>query len=122
MTGRAAPSRVVSSRFKEVTMSTGSNANAVLDLLVEMTERSVDASSLDDRTCMLVRIAALVAVDAPPGSYVLNVGVASELGIGVDEVQGVLAAVAPIVGTARVASATGNIVRALGVALDSPDV
>jgi hypothetical protein len=33
-------------------------------------------------------------------------------------VRGVLAAVAPIVGTARVASATGNIVRALGLAIE----
>ena len=29
-----------------------------------------------------------------------------------------LAAIAPIVGTARVAAATGNIVRALGLAID----
>ena len=67
---------------------------------------------------MLVRLAALVAVDAPPASYAMNLGVARELDIDVDEVRGVLAAVAPIVGTARVASATGNIVRALALALE----
>jgi len=33
-------------------------------------------------------------------------------------VRGVLAAVAPIVGTARVASATGKIVKALSVAIE----
>jgi hypothetical protein len=87
-----------------------------------MTERAVDASSLDDRTCQLVRLAALVAVDAPPASYKLNIGVAADLGIGVEDVEGVLAAVAPIVGTARVASASGSIVRALGVPLDSPEL
>ena len=65
---------------------------------------------------MLVRIAALVAIDAPPASYLLNIGAAGEVGIDADQVQGVLAAVAPIVGTARVASAAGNIVRALGFA------
>jgi alkylhydroperoxidase/carboxymuconolactone decarboxylase family protein YurZ len=90
----------------------------LLDLLTTMTTASVEASGLDEKTLMLVRIAALVAVDAPPASYLLNIGAASELGIGEDDVRGVLAAVAPIVGTARVASATGNIVRALGLAIE----
>ena len=61
---------------------------------------------------MLVRIAALVAVDAPPASYLLNIGAASEIGIDADQVQGVLAAASPVVGTPRVVSAAGNIVRA----------
>ena len=65
---------------------------------------------------MLVRIAALVAVDAPPVSYLLNLEAASELDIDAEQVRGVLAAIAPIVGTARVASATGKIVEALAVA------
>jgi hypothetical protein len=67
---------------------------------------------------MLVRIAALVAVDAPPVSYLMNLGVAGDLDIDPDQVRGVLAAVAPIVGTARVAAATGKIVKALAVALE----
>lgn len=88
----------------------------VLDLLKRMTAESIEASSLDEERLMLVRIAALVAVDAPPASYLLNIGAAGDVGIDADQVQGVLAAVAPIVGTARVASAAGNIVRALGFA------
>ena len=75
-------------------------------------------SSRDAEALVLTRIAALVAVDAPPASYVLNLGAASEIGVGVEQVRGVLAAIAPIVGTARIASATGNIARALGVALE----
>ena len=67
---------------------------------------------------MLVRIAALISVDAPPASYLLNLGVASDVDIDGEQVRGILAAVAPIVGTARVASATGNIARALGVAIE----
>jgi alkylhydroperoxidase/carboxymuconolactone decarboxylase family protein YurZ len=88
----------------------------VLDLLKKMTAESIEASTLDEERLMLVRIAALVAVDAPPASYLLNIGAAGDVGIDADQVQGVLAAVAPIVGTARVASAAGNIVRALGFA------
>jgi hypothetical protein len=90
----------------------------VLDLLARMTADSLDASTLDPRSILLVRIAALISVDAPPASYLLNLGIASELDVDAKQVQGVLAAVAPIVGTARVASAAGNIARALGLALD----
>jgi alkylhydroperoxidase/carboxymuconolactone decarboxylase family protein YurZ len=93
----------------------------VLDLVMSMNADSIEASNLDPETLMLVRIAALVAVDAPPASYLMNLGAASELGIGEDQVRGVLAAVAPIVGSPRVVAATGNIVRALGFALEMAD-
>jgi hypothetical protein len=90
----------------------------VLDLLARMTADSLEVSSLDPESIMLVRIAALISVDAPPASYLLNLGMASETDIDAERVRAVLAAVAPIVGTARVASAAGNIARALGLALD----
>ena len=50
----------------------------VLDLLASMTADSLEASSLDAETLMLVRIAALVAVDAPTVSYLMNLEAASE--------------------------------------------
>jgi hypothetical protein len=90
----------------------------VLDLLARMTADSLEVSSLDPESIMLVRIAALISVDAPPASYLLNLGMASEIDVDAEQVRAVLAAVAPIVGTARVASAAGNIARALGLALD----
>ena len=94
----------------------------VLDLLAAMTAQSLETTTLDSEQAMLVRIAALVAVDAPPASYLLNLGAAGEIGIGEEEIRGVLTAVAPIVGTARVAAATGNIVRALGFALEMAEL
>jgi 4-carboxymuconolactone decarboxylase len=90
----------------------------VLDLLASMTGDSIEASSLDAETLMLVRVAALVAVDAPPASYLLNLGAASELEIDVEQVRGVLAAIAPIVGTARTVAALGKIARALAFELE----
>ena len=81
-----------------------------------MTADSLEASSLDPETLMLVRIAALVAVDAAPVSYSMNLAAAGDLEIDPEKVRGVIAAVAPIVGTPRVVSATGNIVRALALA------
>jgi alkylhydroperoxidase/carboxymuconolactone decarboxylase family protein YurZ len=83
-----------------------------------MTAASLEASELDPRSLMLVRLAALVAVDAPPVSYLMNLEAASGLEVSADDVRGVLAAVAPIVGTSRVASATGKIVQALAVELE----
>lgn len=90
----------------------------VLDLLASMTADSLEASSLDPETLMLVRIAALVAVDAPPISYAFNLEAAGDLEIDPDQVRGVLAAIAPIIGTARVASATSKIVRALALEIE----
>jgi len=99
-------------------MAESTSETPVLDLLASMTADSIEASSLDPETLMLVRIAALAAVDAPPVSYLLNLGAASELDIDPEQVRGVLAAIAPIVGTARVAAATGKIVEALAVAIE----
>jgi len=90
----------------------------VLDLLTSMTAASLEATTLDPETLMLVRIAALVAVDAPPVSYLMNLGAATEAGVDEEKVKAVFAAVAPIVGTTKVVSATGKIVRALGLALE----
>ena len=99
-------------------MTESTSETPVLDLLASMTADSLAASSLDAATLMLVRIAALVAVDAPPVSYLLNLGAASEVGLDAEQVRGVLAAIAPIVGTPRVAAATGKIVDALDVAIE----
>ena len=90
----------------------------VLDLLARMTADSLEATGLDAETLILVRIAALVAVDAPPVSYALNLEVGAEAGLDADAIRDVLTAIAPIVGTARVAAATGNIVKALAVELE----
>jgi hypothetical protein len=99
-------------------MAESTTETPVLDLLASMTADSIEASSLDMETLMLVRIAALVAMDAPPVSYALNLEVVGELEIDAEKVQGVLAAVAPIVGTARIAAATSKIVRALALEMD----
>jgi len=99
-------------------MATQSGETPVLDLLAGMTASSVESTNLDPRSLMLVRIAALVAVDAPPASYMLNLGAAGELGVTADDVEGLLTAVAPIVGTTRIVSAVGKLVRAFDLKLE----
>jgi alkylhydroperoxidase/carboxymuconolactone decarboxylase family protein YurZ len=94
-----------------------SEVNApVLDAVVQMNEGMLERSGLDAETLMLVRIAALAATGAPPASYLVNLEMASELGLSVEQVQGVLIGIAPVIGSARVASAGSSIFRALGLA------
>ena len=69
-------------------MAESTSETPVLDLLANMTADSVAASSLDPETLMLVRIAALVAVDAPLFSYLMNLEVASELDIDPERIRG----------------------------------
>jgi hypothetical protein len=102
-------------------MNANQGETPVLDLLTEMTTASIDRSNLDPRTLMLIRLAALVAVDAPPVSYLMNLGVGGQVGVEADDVQEVMIGIAPVVGTARVASAAGNVVRALGLAIAITD-
>ena len=99
-------------------MAESTTDTPVLDLLAGMTADSMSASSLELETLMLVRIAALAAVDAPPISYALNLEAAGAAGVDGEQVRGVFAAIAPIVGTARVASATGNIVKAIALEIE----
>jgi hypothetical protein len=89
----------------------------VLDTLIDINATSIEHSQLMPRELMLARIAALVAVDAPPASYLANAGVAEDSGISERDVQDVLIAVAPVVGTAKVVSAAGSVLRAMGFAI-----
>jgi hypothetical protein len=93
----------------------------VLDTLTDITAASIQRSSLAPREMMLTRIAALIAVDAPPASYLANSAAADEFGVTAADVQAVMIAVAPVVGTAKVVSAGGKILRALGLAVAVAD-
>ena len=90
------------------------NDTPVSDTLLVMTAASLENSDLSPRELMIARIAALVAVDASAASYALNAIPAADSGITVDDVEDILVAVAPVVGTARIVSATANIAEGLG--------
>jgi alkylhydroperoxidase/carboxymuconolactone decarboxylase family protein YurZ len=89
----------------------------VLDALTDIVAASVEHNSLSPRDYMLARLAALIAVDAPPVSYYLNAPAIEESGLTKEEIQGVMIAVAPVVGAPRVMSAGAHILRALGIAV-----
>jgi len=89
----------------------------LLDTLADMTEASVSRSDLDARELMLVRVAALAAVRAPAGSYLLNLGAAQDAGLTLEDAQAVLIAVAPIVGAPATVAAASALADALGLAI-----
>ncbi len=97
-------------------------ATSELDILATglgLREVDLAATGLDGRTFGLVKIAALIALDAPPASYAWQVSNALAEGATPEDIMGVLIAVAPQVGGPRVVAAAPEIMLALG--LDLPD-
>jgi alkylhydroperoxidase/carboxymuconolactone decarboxylase family protein YurZ len=93
----------------------------VLDTLADMTAASVDHNSLTPRDYIFARVAALIAMDAPPASWFANASAIQESGLTAEDVQGIMIAIAPVVGAPRVMAAGGHILRALGFAIAVTD-
>jgi alkylhydroperoxidase/carboxymuconolactone decarboxylase family protein YurZ len=87
----------------------------VLDTLADIIAASLEHNTLPPRELMLVRIAALIAVDAPPASYLANAGPAADSGVTGEDIQAVMIGIAPVVGTPKIVSSAGKILRALGL-------
>jgi len=68
-------------------------------------------SGIDPRSHALLRVAALIALDAAPPSYMSAVDAGLEAGASYDEIVGTLIAV---LGVTRVVSAAPNLALALG--------
>jgi 4-carboxymuconolactone decarboxylase len=84
---------------------------------LEMRAQMQRQSGLDPRTFALVKIAALIALDAPPASYLWQVGNALDDGATPEDLIGVLRAIAPQVGGPRTVAAAPELMVALGLAL-----
>lgn len=93
------------------------NNTPVLDTLAAMTAASIEYSNLDGRELVMARLAALAAVGAPAASYLAHIGPATDVGVTIEDVQGLLTAIAPIIGSPRTVVAARNIRRALGFAI-----
>jgi alkylhydroperoxidase/carboxymuconolactone decarboxylase family protein YurZ len=90
----------------------------LLERLLSMQLDNLAASGLDPRSYSMVKLATLIAVDAPPASYVAQLAFAREAGVSTDEIIGVLVAAAPQVGIPRVVAAAPEIMLALDLPLD----
>jgi 4-carboxymuconolactone decarboxylase len=84
---------------------------------LEMRAQMQRQSGLDPRTFALVKVAALIALDAPPASYLWQVGNALDDGATPEDLIGVLRAVAPQVGGPKTVAAAPELMVALGLAL-----
>jgi hypothetical protein len=93
----------------------------VLETLTEMTAVSVEHNTLSPRDYLVARLAALIAVDAPPISWFATAAAVEESRLTLDDVQGIMIAVAPVVGAPRVMWAGGHILKALGFAIAVAD-
>ena len=89
----------------------------VLERALELREAWQAQSGLDARAFSLVKIAALIAVNAPPASYLWQVSNALDAGATPNEILGVMRAIAPQVGGPRVVAAAPEIMVALGLSL-----
>jgi alkylhydroperoxidase/carboxymuconolactone decarboxylase family protein YurZ len=92
--------------------------NPVLSTLLDINAVSLERTELDPQSLILIRLAALIAVDAPVSSYLLHLGAGAQAGLTLEQAQDVLVAVAPIAGTPRTASAAAKLAEALGLAID----
>lgn len=90
----------------------------MLESAIGLRELNREGSRLDARTFALVKIAALIALDAPPASYAWQIANAVDEGVTPEEIVGVLRAIAPQVGGPRVVAAAPEIMLALGLSLD----
>jgi 4-carboxymuconolactone decarboxylase len=88
--------------------------DAFVDSILARECENVSASGLDAKTHALVRVAALIAIDAAPPSYMNTIESGLASGATVDEIVGALVAVMPAIGVARVVSAAPKLGLALG--------
>jgi alkylhydroperoxidase/carboxymuconolactone decarboxylase family protein YurZ len=88
--------------------------DAYVQLLLADDDDNLHQSSLDPKTHALVRIGALVAINAPPPLYLWSVDAALRHGATVDEIVGTLVAVTPAVGSSSVVAAAPKLAVALG--------
>jgi 4-carboxymuconolactone decarboxylase len=101
----------------DMLMSLAMGESGVLGEAMGVREQLRADSTLDPKSFALVKIAALVALDAPPASYLFQVQAAMDAGASPREILGVLTAIAPQTGMPRVVAAAPEIMIALGLEL-----
>ena len=96
------------------------NDEGAVETVVGATLRFVEPHGLDAKAHALVRLAALIALESSPASYQWCVATAQAAGATDEEIIGVLVALAPVVGQARVCSAAPDLALAVGYEIDVP--
>jgi alkylhydroperoxidase/carboxymuconolactone decarboxylase family protein YurZ len=82
--------------------------------LLQCEKANATLAGLDERTQALVRIGALIAMNAAPAAYMQSVNAALLAGVSREEIAGTLIAVLQTVGVARVVTAAPDLGLAMG--------
>lgn len=85
-----------------------------IEALLQTDRANATLAGIDDRAHALIRIGALIALNAAPAAYMDSVGKALRAGASHEEIVGTLIAVLPTVGVARVVTAAPNLGLAIG--------
>jgi 4-carboxymuconolactone decarboxylase len=112
------PARVdVDEATRQTLFGLSAGDSDLLEAGLKAREHWQENSGLDPRSYSLVKVAALVALDAPPASYLWQIANALDSGVSPNEIVGVLRAIAPQVGGPRCMAAAPEIMVALGLSL-----
>jgi alkylhydroperoxidase/carboxymuconolactone decarboxylase family protein YurZ len=113
--------RLVNQTHEELLRRLALNDEAAVDVALEMNLSDVQSPGLEPKTWALVRLAGLIALQSAPSSYEWGVTAALAAGATDEEVIGVLVALTPVVGLARVNRAAVEVAAAIGCDLGTRD-
>jgi 4-carboxymuconolactone decarboxylase len=85
------------------------------ETVLELREDNLEASGLDPKTYALVKVAALIALDAAPASFIWQVEMAREAGVTEEELTGLVIALAPQIGLVKTVAAAPELALAMGI-------
>lgn len=85
-----------------------------IEALLQTDSANATLAGIDERAHALIRIGALIAMDASPAAYMDSVNKALRAGVSPEEIVGTLITVLPTVGIARVVTAAPNLGLAMG--------
>jgi len=111
---RAGIRRVAVKRHETTLCKVAIADEAYVDELLSSDRVNLTASTLDAKAHALVRLGALIAIDAETPAYMWTLESARRAGASNDEIVGCLLAVMPTLGVARVVSAAPKLALALG--------
>ena len=92
--------------------------DALVEAILDRDEAN-ELTGLDGKTWALVRLGALIAVDAAPASYLEAVDAARSAGATDDEIVGSLVSVVTLIGVPRAVSAAPKLSLAVGYDVDA---
>jgi alkylhydroperoxidase/carboxymuconolactone decarboxylase family protein YurZ len=105
-----------SNDFDSVMQELADGGGPLMQAIAQMNAGMGSSPEFDERTLLLMRFAALVALDAPAQSYLVTLALGERSGITAQAVQAALAALAPVVGAPRALSAAGKVAQAIQMA------